>query len=124
MEDDSFENRNEKNNRYQYKKIFGIEYRSFTSKDLMGFGTIKKTNFPKNKNISSFKNTVHQKIAIDIKLNSIITIDEGQYDLDRLYKNIIIEEDSIIPLHNFNKISNCSILKYVILASPNAIKDI
>ena len=122
MEDDSFENRNEKNNRYQYKKRFGIEYRSFSSKDVMSFDTIKKTSFPKNKNINSFKNTVHQKIAIDIKLNSIITTDVDQYDLDRLYKNIIKEEDSIIPLHNFNKISNCSILKYGIKESTDEIK--
>ena len=121
--EDSCDDLDDDYNRSQYKDRFGILYSSRSSKDLVTFNSIKKTpESPKVHKGSSIRNTVHQKIGVDIKLNSIITSEIGQYELDNIYKNIIKEEDSIKPIHNFNKMNRCSIIKYGIKPSTDEIK--
>ena len=76
--EDSCDDLDDDYNRSQYKDRFGILYSSRSSKDLVTFNSIKKTpESPKVHKGSSIRNTVHQKIGVDIKVNSIITSEIG-----------------------------------------------
>ena len=110
-------------NKKEYRERFGILFSSKSTKDIMNFSDINKTSNVKYKKGNSIRSSYHRKNPFDLKTNSNILINDiHQLELDKLYKNFSKEDEEILPIRNFNKINNCSILKYGIKESIEEIK--
>ena len=124
----------EKYNKQAYRGRFGILYRSISTKFLSKRSYELKPNHNyklkmkksekcietrKNKKKPSFtvvKSQSHKNISIITEVNEM--------ELDRIYKKNVDqnENENILPIFNFLKIRNCSILKYGIKKSTEEIK--
>ena len=117
----------EKYHESQYKDRFGISFSSFGSSK----GITKLSKFSSRKNIqkiklnreNSQKNFLNfKKSNIDKKKKKIIDKVE-EIELNRIYnKNNQNENEKIIPIEIFNKVSKCSIIKYGIKKSTENIE--
>jgi len=111
----------------QYKDRFGIEYSS--SRSTKGITRIKK--YASGKNIkkikinrgATHKNYLNFKKKSSINKKKKIIEEVEEIELNRIYKkNNQNENDKIIPIENFNKVSKCSIIKYGIKKSTERIE--
>jgi len=121
------ESNNEKENENQYKDRFGISYSSSRSTK----GIIRINKFGSKKNIQKIKlnRGITYKSYLNFKKKNSYNkkkkiIDKvEEIELNRIYnKSNLNENEKIIPIENFNKVSKCSIIKYGVKKSTEKIE--
>ena len=117
----------ERFNKKQYRRRFGVSYSNKSAKKLDIYSseikTKKNTKIIKYSNISNNTHSItndssfHGKTIINNLFNEMEKI-----ELDQLYVNFENESEDILPIQYFNKVNNCSILKYGIKKSTEEIE--
>ena len=109
----------ERYNKLQYKKRFGISYSNVTRKDL-DFPDFRKKKIESNSRLNSILNIdspFHRK-----PINPNLLNDLEQKEIDKIYGTNGKEYDDILPIHNFDRVTKCSVLKYGIKNSTEEIE--
>ena len=114
----------EKYNKKQYERRFGISYSSKGLKLNFNEGILRKISKFKSSNLFSKENSRRNSYKENsiIKKNTLNTFNEvNEMDMNRIYENKK-EKQNIIPISNFFKINKCPIIKYGIKKSIDEIE--
>ena len=129
---DNLENRDDldqKYNKSKYPKRFGISYTKESRKNLDFDYSPNKKNKKKVGMNSSIDNSsklnsmIHNDSARKIRSSKNVLFNEAeQIEIDKIYGINGKEYEDILPIHNFDKITKCSVLKYGIKKSTEEIE--
>ena len=132
IEDTQDEKEVEKNNKDQYKKRFGINYsvKKLKSLDLYNNDFLKmrgtkrynskiyiSRNSSRYNSLTNNESSYRRKSTRRNNLNN----EKDKIELNKIYGNFEKESEEILPIQYFNKVSNCSIVKYGIKKSSEEI---
>ena len=120
----------EKLNKIEYKKRFGIIY---FKKNSVILGVNLNENGKRKQMIrrklnsskqitSKYHSSSNYDSSVQSKKYNVFSNEIEQIELNKLYGNIEKEYDEILPIHNFNKVSKCSISKYGVKKSTDEIE--
>ena len=122
----------EKFNKTQYRNRFGITYFRRNSKilgiNLNDHHTRRKhlrgrrLNSSKDVSLKYPSSSSNIDSSFQAKPYNILNNEIEQIELNKLYGDFEKEYDEILPIHNFNKVSKCSISKYGVKKSTDEIE--
>jgi len=115
----------EKYNKRQYERRFGISYSSKGLKLNFNEGISRKNTKFKGSNLFSRENSRRSTIkenSIVRKNTKRIFNEVNEIDINRIYDNIKKVNEHIIPISNFFKINKCPIIKYGIKMTTDEIE--
>ena len=119
----------QKFNKNQYRTRFGISYTNINRKNF-DFTAIKKKS---KKYSKAFMNSSMDNSKLNSALNNdssthnkssnlIIYNEAEQLEIEKIYGTNEKDYDEILPIHNFDRVTKCSVLKYGIKKSTEEIE--